>query len=115
MPPGLQSRHTLTTGVTRVADGLTYLLDREPFRFVARSDTRRVIAQEGDTWQTLAATHLGPIVGAEHLWWVIPDFQPDAVVDPTTALRPGSIIYIPSPEFVLSELFSDVRRDEVEI
>jgi hypothetical protein len=102
-------------GVSRITDGQTYLLDREPFRFVNRGDNKRVIAKGGDTWQSLAAEHLQPINNAEELWWVLADFQPDPIVDPTEALEAGRVIFIPSSDFVLSEIFADARRDEVEL
>lgn len=113
MPPGTNSRHLLSIGVSRVTDGLTYLLDREPFRFVNRSDTRRVMANGGDTWQSLAAQHLRSIDNAEELWWVLADFQPEPVIDPTEAIEAGTIIFVPNEEFILSEIFADARRDEV--
>lgn len=115
MPPGTNSRHLLTTGVTRIEDGLTFLLDREPFRFVNREDNKRVTVRGGDTWQSLAVEHMGSIERAEELWWVLADFQPDPIVDPTEALEAGKIIFVPSEDFVLSTVFADVRRDEVEL
>jgi len=112
MPPGQFSRHLLVTGLTRVTDGQRFLLDREPFRFVPRPDTRRIVAKGGDTWQSLAFEHLNPVSNAEQLWWVLTDFQPEPVLDPTIPPVPGTIIYIPAPEFVLSELWAESRRDE---
>ena len=115
MPPGPLSRHLLSVGVSRVTDGLTFLLDPEPFRFVNRSDNRRVVVEAGDTWQGLAQEHLRPINNANELWWVICFFQPEPVLDPTVPPTPGTVVYIPSPEFVTSDWFADSRRDDYEI
>lgn len=112
MPPGPLSRHLLCVGVTRFSDGLSYLLDREPIRYVNRGDNKRVQAKRGDTWYSLAAEHLVPIPNAEQLFWVICDFQPDPILDPTIAPTPGTIYYIPSPDFVTANYFSDARRDQ---
>jgi hypothetical protein len=73
----------------------------------------RVVIQQGDTWQSLAAKHFTPIIEAQNLWWAIADFQPEPVVDPTDIPVPGSIVFIPSPEYLLSEILSDARRDEI--
>lgn len=115
MAVGSLSRHFLVTGVTRVNDGLTFLLDREPLRFRIRKDNKRVIARGGDTWQGLAAQHLKSIPNAEQLFWVICDYQPTPIVDSTVDPEPGTIIFIPAEDFVMSEYFSDARRDNDEI
>jgi hypothetical protein len=115
MPPGPNSRHLIAPMVTRVDDGLTFVLDREPFRFVPRPDNRRVVVEEGETWHNLAATHLQPISRAQDLWWVICDFQPTPVLDPTQQPIPGSVVFIPSPEFVQGTILSDSRAEDTVI
>src|SRR5688572_12344109 len=115
MPPTLDSRHILASGVTRIEDGLTYLLDREPFRFVDRPDNRRIIAGVYDTWQSLANEWLKPIRNPAQRWWVLADFQPDPITDPTVPPVPGTLVYIPTPEFVLAEIDSRDRKAEAEI
>lgn len=112
MPPAVYSRHILTTGVSRVDDGLTYLLDREPLRFRPLSGNRRVRVASSDTWQTLAAAFFVPIQNPHQLWWVICDFQPEPVLDPTVPPVSGTYVYIPSVEFVLAEVFSRDRKAE---
>lgn len=112
MAAGSLSRHFLVTGVTRISDGLTFLLDREPVRFQPRRDNRRVIARAGDTWQSLASQYLKAISNAEQLFWVICDYQPTPIVDCTTDPVPGSIVVIPSEDFVMSTYFNDSRRDQ---
>jgi hypothetical protein len=46
------------------------------------------------------------------LWWIIADFQPDPIHDPTVRLTPGRTLYIPSLRTVQEEVFSDKRRKE---
>lgn len=115
MPPGPLSRHLLCVGVTRFSDGLSFLLDREPIRFVNRGDTKRITAQRGDTWYGLAAEYLKPIPNAEQLFWAICDFQPTPVIDPTVDPVPGAIIYVPSADFIIANYFTDSRRDQDQI
>lgn len=111
MAAGSLSRHFLVIGVTRITDGLTFLLDREPIRFRVRKDNKRVIARGGDTWQGLAAQHLKAVPNAEQLFWVICDYQPTPIVDSTIDPEPGTIIHIPAVDFVMSAYFNDSQRD----
>ncbi len=109
------SRHFLCVGVTRIDDGLTFLLDREPIRFQTRKDTKRIIAREGDTWYSLASEHFQSIPNGEQLFWVICDFQPVPVIDATEDPIAGSIVYIPAEDFVIANYFVESRRDQNEI
>ena len=113
MPPRRMSRHTFTLGVTDEDDRLT-LTDRVPFRFVERADTRQHRVGEGDTLQTLAGRYLAPLPNACRLWWVIADFQPEPIHDPTIAVAPGTVLHIPSVRTVLEEVFSEERREQTE-
>jgi hypothetical protein len=115
VPPRVNSRYSLVVGVTRLSDGLTFLLDREPFRFADRADNRRVVVKGGDTLQSLAVEHFKPVAEAAELWWVIADYQPDPIEDPTLDLDEGRILFIPSVEYVLSQAFSDASRDAEDI
>lgn len=115
MPPGPLSRHLLCVGVTRFSDGLSFLLDREPIRFVSRSDTKRITVQRGDTWYGLAAEHLKPIPNAEQLFWAICDFQPTPIIDSTIDPVPGTLVYVPSADFIIANYFTDSRRDQDQI
>jgi hypothetical protein len=106
------SRYLMTLGATRVSDGLTYLLDREPLRFQPRSDNKRVVARAGDTWWSLASEHLAALTNPEQLFWVICDYQPMPVLDSTVDPTPGTIVYIPDEDFVMSYYFADSRREQ---
>jgi hypothetical protein len=111
VPPLANSRYILVTAASDLDTGLTFLFDRERVRFEARRDNVRVVVRAGDTLQSLASRFFAPFPNPEQLWWLIADFQPDPIVDPTIDLEPGTILYLPSLEFIGSSVFSDARRD----
>ncbi len=94
MPPRTFSRYGQCLGV-RDELGRLHLTDREPLRFRALPDTRVHVVAEGDTLFSLAGKYFEPLPRACGLWWVIADFQPDPIHDPTLALEGGRTIYIP--------------------
>ena len=111
MPPRLYSRHTFTQGIKDENDAV-YLTEREPFRFRSFADTRTHIVKNGDTLHTLAARYFGSFKRPAGLWWVIADFQPDPIFDPTIALAPGEVLLIPSERVIVERIFSEERRVE---
>ena len=110
-PNSRYSRNLFCTAQLDAA-GVLFLSERVPFRYVDRPDTivRRAVA--GDTWWSLADLFYGGDVqdAAALLWFCVADFQPVPVVDPTIAIVPGSLLYIPSLRTVETEIFSDNRR-----
>lgn len=113
MPPRKYSRHTFTRGIAEDdANETLFLSDRKRFLFEQRSDNIQHKAQQGDTLATLALRYYSGIPRAAGLWWVIADFQPDPIHDPTIRLEPGSIVVIPSRRTVLEEVFNERRREE---
>lgn len=110
MPPRLYSRHTFCEAVIDDA-GRLYLTDREPYGYRDLPDNRTHRVAEGDTLQTLAARYFAELPDPAWLWWVIADFQPDPIFDPTIALAPGAVLIIPSVQTVLSRIFDEARRD----
>lgn len=131
MPPRRFSRHTFTLGYTpddadddvacfeapwpgRTA-GKLQLTEREPFRFRELPDNRLHRVQQGDTLFTLAARYFGTMPRPAGLWWVIADFQPQPITDPTVRLRPGALIAIPSIRTVQEDIFSEARRRETNV
>lgn len=105
------SRYFMTLGATRVSDGLNFLLDREPLYFQPRSDNKRVVVQATDTWWSLAAAHLSSLPNAEQFFWVICDYQPNPIMDPTINPMPGTLVIIPDENFIMSTYFADSSRD----
>ena len=113
MPPRKWSRHIFTLGVNDSAEpGILQLTDREPFLFRNLPDNRLHPVVESDTLHSLAARYFDPIEGAANLWWIIADFQPDPIHDPTIALVAGTTLVVPSVRTVLESVFDDARASE---
>jgi len=112
MPPRRFSRHSFCAAALDEA-GRLLLTDREPFRFRDRSDTRQHVVAQGDSLFGLAGRYFAPLPRPAGLWWVIADFQPEPIFDPTLALELGRVIFIPSVRVVTEEVFSETRRSEV--
>jgi hypothetical protein len=111
MPPRELSRHTFTRVYTDEV-GATVLDRAEPFRFVRLSDNIQHVVGRGDTLFTLAGRYYGAIDPdrASGLWWVIADFQPDPIHDPTIKLAEGRVMVIPSVRTVIERVFDERRR-----
>lgn len=109
MPPRRLSRYTFTTA-SRDADGVLLLSDPEPFRFVDLADNVRHVVQDGDTLFALAGRYFRGVPRACGLWWVIADFQPEPIHDPTLRLAAGRVLFVPSVRTVTELVFSETRR-----
>lgn len=113
MAPRRFSRYTFANGYVDDEDGAFMLEDAIPFEYVEREDNRHHEVREGDNLQSLAGSYFPSFERPDGLWWVIADFQPDPIIDPTVKLSVGSIVVIPSERFVLEEVFDEARRREV--
>lgn len=115
MPPRLNSRHIFSRGFKDL-DGehpeALQLTERVPFGFQAFPDNRQHVVADTDTLGRLAARYFASIPNAASLWWVIADFQPDPIHDPTIKLESGSVLVIPSVRTVLESVFNENRRLE---
>lgn len=111
MPPRRYSRYTFCAGVLDEA-GRLFLTEREPYRYRALPDNRQHVVKEGETLFTLAGRYYSALPRPAGLWWVIADFQPDPIHDPTLQLEPGRALVVPSLRTVLEEVFSEKRRQE---
>lgn len=111
MPPRRFSRHTFTRAFTD-DDGNLLLSDPEPFRFKVFDDNRFHVVKDGDSLFSLAAKYFRGVSRPAGLWWVIADFQPEPIHDPTVKLESGKVVVIPSLRTVFEEVFSEQRRDE---
>jgi hypothetical protein len=108
MPPMRNSRFEHCRGIRDDAGNL-YLTDREPYRFRPLPDTRLHTVTEGETLYTIAGRYFRPRPRACGLWWIIADFQPDPILDPTLALEPGRRLFIPSLRVVEEEILGPRR------
>lgn len=111
MAPKLYSRYTYCAGRLDAEDRL-FLSEREPFRYVSLPDNLTHQCATGDTLWSLADKYFPTIDRSAGLWWVIADFQPEPIFDPTIALQPGQLLVIPSLQTVLTRVFSEDRRIE---
>lgn len=114
MPPRRFSRYTFSSAVLDGNERLV-LTDREPFRFRALPDNRQHVVKEGDTLFSLAGRYFAPLPRPAGLWWVIAEFQPDPIHDPTLSLEIGRVVLVPSVRTVVEEVFSEKRRQEASL
>lgn len=112
MPPRLYSRFSLSTVIpsNRDPDALI-LTERLPFRFRALPDNIQHPVVDGDTLTSLAARYFAPLPRPAGLFWVIADYQPEPIHDPTLAPEPGSVVVIPPLRIVTAEVFAESRRE----
>ena len=111
MAPKKMSRYEFCR-IERV-DGVRRLTERVLVRFVSRSDSTEYVASDGDTWWHLAhAAYEGLTDRPAGLWWVLADFQPVPVVDPTLKIEAGTVLQIPSWDFIQDVVFASSRRLE---
>lgn len=112
MPPRRFSRFTFSSAVLD-GDERLFLTDREPFRFQPLPDNRQHVVKEGETLFSLAGRYFAPLPRPAGLWWIIADFQPDPIHDPTLSLEVGQSLVIPSVRVVTESILSESRRREV--
>ncbi len=113
MPPGKFSRFAYAFGRRDPDDAgqRTYLTDRVRFFFIPLADNIQHVVVDGDTLWNLASRFYAPIQRPGGLWWVIADFQPDPIHDPTIRLETGRLMIVPSLRTVTEQIFSSSRRD----
>jgi hypothetical protein len=112
MPPRIYSRFTFSQAILDGNERL-FLTDREPFRFQSLPDNRQHIVQQGESLFSLAGRYFASLPRPAGLWWIIADFQPDPIHDPTLALDVGRSLVVPSVRVVTEEILSETRRQEV--
>lgn len=89
------------------------LTDREPYRFKPFIDNIIHTVKEGQTLWTLAGRYFRGYDRPSGLWWIIADFQPDPIFDPTIQLVPGTQLFIPSMRTVVEKILGDARAEEL--
>jgi len=111
MPPRKFSRYEFTR-LLEDSENREHLGEREPFRFKAFPDTQVHTVNEGETLFTLAGKFYSGMTRPAGFWWVIADFQPDPIFDPTIPLALGRVLFIPSTQ-VLQDVILGTERSEV--
>jgi len=115
MPPRRWSRHTFTLAIKdEAAPDDTQLSERVPFGYRDLSDNVQYQVKEGDSLYSLAAKYFRGVTYPAQLWWVIADFQPEPIHDPTLKLPVGKTLVIPSMRALTELIFSETRRAESE-
>ena len=109
MPLQVGSRYSFCLALTG-ADGRMLLTERTPYGYVNLPDTRTHSVVSSDTLFSLAAKYFAPLPRACGFFWVIADFQPDPILDPTLALDIGQLIYIPSTRVLTDVILGESRR-----
>lgn len=109
MAPRRFSRYTFSYAV-QDKEGDLVLYGEEPYRYRDLPDNREHVVREGETLFTLAGRYFAPLPRPAGLWWVIADFQPEPIHDPTVELSPGRVLIIPSVRTLTEEIFSERRR-----
>ncbi len=109
MAPRTGSRHSFTLGV-RDELGRRFLTEREPYGFRGHADTRVHVVAQGDTLFDLAGRYFAPLPRACGFWWVLADFQPDPIIDPTLELPVGRRLFVPSLRVVTDVILGEPRR-----
>ena len=97
MPPRINSRHEFVTSFDDVSTDVRVLSARVPFRFREFDDNIKWVVGEGDTLFTISnKVYQGFGDRPAGLWWIVADFQPDPILDPTLVLDVGRTIFAPS-------------------
>ncbi len=91
-------------------DGIQFLDEREPFRYSDQPDNYPHTVRGGDTWWGLAHRYFQGIPRPCGLFWLLCEFQPTPVVDPTIALVPATTVIIPSLRLVRTKVFTEERK-----
>jgi hypothetical protein len=110
MPPQKFSRYEFTR-LLEDSERRQHLGEREPFRFQTFPDTRTHVVADGDTIFNLAGRFFAGLQRPAGFWWVIADFQPDPVFDPTVPLAVGRTVFIPSIRVLVDEILSTNRAE----
>lgn len=113
MPPRLYSRNTYTLGIVETDKNLLTL--RKRYTFASFADNKLHTVADGDSLFSLAGVYFQPLPRPSGLWWIIADFQPQPIHDPTLKLEVGRVLVIPSVRTVLENIFNEDRRLESDL
>jgi hypothetical protein len=83
---------------------------RPRFEYQDLPDNKIHTVREGERLWHVAQIHFRGFARAGNLWWVIADFQPQPIHDPTLALEPGTYLVVPSLRTVEGLVFTADRE-----
>lgn len=101
----------MTTAALDVGGNL-FLTERVPYRYRSLNDNIVHSVVDGDTLDSIAAKYYSSLDNGDQFWWVIADFQPDPIIDPTRSLQSGTNIVVPSIRTLVETILSEDRREE---
>ena len=97
-------------------DGKSYLSERSPFGYRASPDNLERVVVDNDTWWSIAGLWYRDLApNPSMLFWIVCDYQPVPVVDPTLAIPAGVTVYGPHPDVVKEQILNESRRLAVEV
>ena len=111
MPPTASSRYLFCTAQND-AEGRLYLTRRIPYRYRDLVDNRHHVCRQGDTLWQIAHRYFSPTPNAAWLWWVIAEFQPSPILDPTLELELGRTLVIPATRLLTDAIFNPARAED---
>lgn len=107
------SRHRFSLAYRDEDAGVVFLSERVPYTYRDFSDNQQHRVQLGDTLWTLAGKRFKGMPRPSGFWWVIADFQPDRIFDPTLRLVEGTIVVLPSLRVLQQEILNERRKQVI--
>lgn len=109
MTVDITSRYKYTTSMlnnVEGGDGYTYLATQESAFFIDDSENEMHIVKLGDTLESIAHQYFKGFPNSAQLFWIIGEYQPTPILDPTLKLKVGSLIIIPAQSIVYELLYA---------
>ena len=115
MPALRNSRYQHSTTYTDTA-GARFLTEPPLIPYVDSLDNKVHTVTGGESLQDIAHKYFGDFGSdtfpAAALWYIVAQFQPTPIIDPTLRLPAGLRLYIPSKAYVASRVFDKSRRNK---
>lgn len=115
MPPIKNSRYQYSIGLTDT-EGRTFLTEPPRIAYQDSLDNTIHVVQGGERLQDIAERYFGDfgsdVFPAAGLWYIVAQFQPTPIIDPTVKLKEGARLYIPSKRYVAQRVFDQARRKQ---
>jgi hypothetical protein len=106
------SRYRLSVVYQTEDDHLYFSLnEREPYG--AEEDDIIHITSEGETLFSIAHKYYGELPGGVHHWWLIGEYQPTPIKDPSLRLAANSLVIIPSVRKLLDVLSGNTLSEAI--